>query len=308
MACAIYERDEDALRTFISSTRRGETISGYQFKLSDSPSLSDLARSGEFRVLDNIQAAVQPTSEHSTWLLAQGYRSSFTAPMYPRGDFLGLIFFDSREPSTFTDLVQRDRVLFCNLINRTTSTELGAVRTVVASTQLAREFTRLRDEFIEHVYLFAPLHEVGKIGIPDHILLKPGRLDAAQRECMESHVQKGCEIAEKIIGDFELAQMPDSRVLMDIVGCHHEFLDGSGYPGQLRDDAMPLAARIVTVADMLDALTSHRPCKEAWSLAQATEELDARVRGGCPRQRAGVARHRQSLPGPRRGARVRRAA
>ena len=92
IACAIYDPEEDMLRTFINSTRSGEAISAYQFKLSDSISLSRLAKSGEFRVLEDIPATIAPNTPHSTWVLKQGYKSSFTVPMYDGAGFIGFIF------------------------------------------------------------------------------------------------------------------------------------------------------------------------------------------------------------------------
>lgn len=145
---------------------------------------------------------------------------------------------------------------------------------------------KLTDEFVEHVYLFAPLHDIGKIGIPDKILLKPGPLDPQERAIMQTHVEKGVEMIQKILGDFNLHQLPDSNVMLNIVGCHHEFMDGSGYPKGLKGEQVPIEARIVTAADILDALVSKRPYKEGWSLDDALAELkkmaaDGKLDGDC---------------------------
>jgi putative two-component system response regulator len=108
----------------------------------------------------------------------------------------------------------------------------------------------------------APMHDVGKIGIPDSILLKPGPLNAAEWDVMRRHP----EIGAAIIGDDASDLLRMSR---DIARCHHEQWDGSGYPQGLAGDAIPLAARIVTVADVFDALTTARPYKLAWRKADA---------------------------------------
>jgi len=302
IACALYNPVEDTLKTFINSTRHGKAIAGYEFKLSDSRSLYELAGTGRFRVLDDIPQVIQANNEHSRWLLDQGYRSSFTVPMYGNGALIGFIFFDSVRPAAFTPIIQRDLVLYCTLLNMTIATELSAVRAVLASAKVARDFANLRDfetgahlermarysrliakgvaphyglsdEFVENVYLFAPLHDIGKIGIPDKVLLKPGRFSPEEREVMESHVEKGCAILETIIGDFDLGQMPDAGIMRNIVSYHHEFLDGSGYPKGLKGDAIPVEARIVTVADMFDALSSQRPYKNGWTTEATIAEL-----------------------------------
>ncbi len=189
------------------------------------------------------------------------------------------------------------------------SNELAAVRSVLASAQVARDFANLRDfetgahlermakyakliaagvasryhlsdENIEHIYLFAPLHDIGKIGIPDHILLKAGPLDEMERQIMQTHVTKGEQIMQKVIGDFSLEHLPDSKIMQDIVACHHEFMDGSGYPRGLQGESIPVAARIVTVADIFDALTSLRPYKKPWTVAAALTELRSMVQQG----------------------------
>lgn len=131
----------------------------------------------------------------------------------------------------------------------------------------------LTDEQIEHIVLFTPLHDIGKIGIPDSILLKPGRLDPEERAIMETHVNKGRDIIQKIIGDFNVQHLSDSSIMLNLVACHHEFLDGSGYPNGLKGDEVPIEARIITVADIFDALTSRRPYKKAWPLDEAKAEL-----------------------------------
>ena len=117
------------------------------------------------------------------------------------------------------------------------------------------------------------MHDIGKIGIPDSILLKPGPLDAAEWDLMRSHTTKGATMVDAILRDLDLADVPDEQMLHDIVELHHERLDGSGYPHGLVGDAIQPAARIVAVADMFDALTTRRSYKQAWTVAEAMEEL-----------------------------------
>ncbi|MCR6666473.1 MAG: response regulator [Methyloversatilis sp.] len=108
----------------------------------------------------------------------------------------------------------------------------------------------------------APMHDIGKIGIPDHILRKPGKFDDAEWEIMKSHV----DIGVRIIGEHDSGLLAVAR---RIVSGHHEKWDGSGYPQGLRETAIPIEARIVAVADVFDALTSERPYKKAWSVEDA---------------------------------------
>ena len=94
---------------------------------------------------------------------------------------------------------------------------------------------------------------------------------------METHVQKGVEVLEKLIGEFGMEALPDASVMRNVVAGHHECLDGSGYPHGLRGDAVSLESRIIAVADVLDALISHRPYKQAWPIEKAIEELERLV-------------------------------
>jgi response regulator RpfG family c-di-GMP phosphodiesterase len=112
----------------------------------------------------------------------------------------------------------------------------------------------------------APMHDIGKVGTPDVILLKPGKLTEAEFEIMKQHAVIGHEIL--IAGRSQLMQ-----VAAEIAYTHHEKFDGSGYPRGLAGQAIPLFGRIVAVADVFDALTSVRPYKKAWPIEKAREFL-----------------------------------
>lgn len=123
------------------------------------------------------------------------------------------------------------------------------------------------EEWVETLYEAAPMHDIGKIGIPDSILLKPTELDEEEWSIMRKHTIYGA----KIIGSEGSDLM---RMASTIAEHHHEKWDGSGYPHGKAGNEIPLAARIVSVADVFDALTTERPYKEAWSVEDATLLLE----------------------------------
>lgn len=112
----------------------------------------------------------------------------------------------------------------------------------------------------------APMHDIGKVGIPDHILLKPGKLTPEEFAIMKTHAMLGYQI---LAG----SQSEIVQIGAEIALAHHEKFDGSGYPKGLAGEDIPLFARIVAVADVFDALTSERPYKSAWPLDKAVQFL-----------------------------------
>jgi putative two-component system response regulator len=146
---------------------------------------------------------------------------------------------------------------------RDNETGLHIVRMSKMSALLAKK-AGLSERECELILNASPMHDVGKIGIPDSILLKPGKLDPSEWETMMKHAEIGAEL----LSGHHSELLEVARV---IALSHHEKWDGSGYPQKLKGKDIPIMARIVAVADVFDALTSERPYKKAWSVEDAVK-------------------------------------
>ncbi|KAB2964360.1 MAG: GAF domain-containing protein [Thermoanaerobaculia bacterium] len=177
----------------------------------------------------------------------------------------------SRLQRTFVETV----TAFADAVERRDPYTGGHLHRVVSYSLLLGHQLGLPDHELERLRLGATLHDIGKIGVPDGVLLKPGSLDPAEAEIMRRHTVDGAAIVSCI---------ESLRALVPIVRSHHERLDGSGYPDGLTGERIPLAARIVAVADTFDAMTTSRPYRRALVAEAAAAEI-RRVAGGhlCPK-------------------------
>jgi len=142
----------------------------------------------------------------------------------------------------------------------------------------------ITDAFIDRVVLACPLHDIGKVGISDQILLKPGILSSEEYDLMKEHVMIGYRSIQRAIDNSYLQDLIGSsgnsipmdffKEAMAIVRSHHEHFDGSGYPDGLVGEAIPLSARMMALIDVFDALTNHRVYKPAWSIDKAVEYIE----------------------------------
>ena len=309
VAVALYDVDTDMLKTFVSSNLDEVAMRLYEARLSDVPSLAELARTRQSRRVGELEDVFPMQSPHSRWLKAQHYRSSFTTPIYQDGVLAGFLFYDSKLPQAFTEDVAKFLEVFSDLISQLFLMQRRIARGMVGTIQLAVDLARIRDfetgqhleriayysrimaraladqhqlsdEYIEYVQLFAPLHDIGKVGIPDEVLLKPGKLDGAEYEVMKRHVTIGEGIIDRIAHDMGLNESLATRTMRNIVSTHHERGDGSGYPRGLTMAQIPLEGRIVAVADVYDALTNRRTYKGAWDDEAVAAELQREVDGG----------------------------
>lgn len=143
-------------------------------------------------------------------------------------------------------------------------------RTLTRQMQAMGIFKELQDgDYAKNIYYACSLHDIGKVGIPDQVLLKPGKLTAEEFEVMKKHTTIGADTLKSVYNKYPNNRLIDTGITIAL--WHHERWDGSGYPDGLAGDAIPLPARIMSVVDVYDALRSERPYKEGFSHPKARD-------------------------------------
>jgi len=298
ISVALYDRETGEIKTFLHSPSDASPLTEYRIPLANAGWLDDVRRSRRARVIGKLDASVLGEQRHSASILAAGYKASYTVPIFDDQEFLGFVFFNSDASEVFTARVTRQLDLFVRIISLAIENQLRSVDVLVGGLHLLREISAFRDvetsshlsrmayyseriarriapeighddAWVEYVRLFAPLHDIGKIAIPDAILLKGGKLTDAEFQVMKGHAVKGEEILTSLVRDLSLHKMQHIDALRHIARNHHERWDGKGYPDHLAGPDIPVEARIIRTADVFDALTSKRCYKDAWPLEEA---------------------------------------
>jgi HD-GYP domain-containing protein (c-di-GMP phosphodiesterase class II)/HAMP domain-containing protein len=274
--------------------------------------LAQVRESGHPVTVGDLEAfaAGQSTAVLAARLAASGYRAAVFLPLSGEREGGGIMVFAAREVDAYTGEhleflaniagqvghILGKTVVMEGLVvaaveglaklaeSRDPETGDHLVRMALYSAIVAEELGRegpYRDQispaYVRDVLRFAPMHDIGKVGIRDDILLKPGRLTPEERSEMERHPGIGGEVLRRCEAQMNTLGHSIFSVGIEIAECHHEKFDGSGYPAGLAGEAIPLSARIVAVADVFDALTSKRPYKEAWPVDKALAVMEESV-------------------------------
>ena len=302
LAVAIINPERGTIQTFASDEDISSNIHNYEAILSDCNSLQAILANGEERIINDMAVFDSGQHRHTALLKDAGFHASYTVPLTVDGNVLGFFFANSRQAhvlvgevlnrlkltSMIIALWMHQDIFRFNILKSTIESmryvskqrdpETGEhlLRMSSYSLLIAREVAdayELSDTQISYIYFYAQLHDLGKITIPDKILLKNGKLTPEEYEVMKTHTTSGEAIAKKLIHLYGLENIPYISILSAVVRSHHEKLDGSGYPDGLVGEQIPVEARIVAVADIFDALTTHRPYKTPWTNQQAFAEL-----------------------------------
>ncbi len=270
----------------------------------DSTSLKAILDSNQPRIINDLEAyaAAHTVKDYTRIILEEGVRSSITLPLVVNGKPLGFLFFSSREKNAYTEMHVDFLRNIRNAIALSFEKDIFVDDLVYSSTLALAKMAEARDEdtadhldrmrrytmllakcmredgvyadlltpeFLHSLERFSPMHDIGKVGIRDNVLLKPGRLDADEMTHMRTHTVYGANVLREAEQNIARSGRTLFKAGISIAAYHHERWDGAGYPRGLAGTKIPLEARIVAVADVLDALTTRRPYKEPFELERS---------------------------------------
>jgi response regulator RpfG family c-di-GMP phosphodiesterase len=272
--------------------------------------LGELVETGKPRIIGDLEEHYNDVnvSTATEKILQEGIRSSLTLPIFIQQNCVGFCFISHTEKHIYSEyhieksqnilnvlkqllyshyliqqVISQSANSFVQLMQKKDNeTSYHIIRMSRYSYAISRQMlgtdASVTPRFLREILWFAPLHDIGKIGIPDNILLKPAKLDSQEWSVMQGHVDIGAQILQDMNNGIDnVLQSSMLDIAIDIVTGHHEKFDGSGYPQGLKGKAIPLAGRISAVADVFDALTSKRPYKEAFSFEESRTIINAGV-------------------------------
>ncbi len=292
---------------FVSDTLCQEAEHRYvEQELKPESALSRMAESLDTRIVNDL-TTINPTKQIAH-LLDLGHQSSYTTPIHHQESNLGFVFINASSTGFFAkQTIQCDIAYLTQVISslfvqwferqrhfqsslaialnmghaRDPETKEHLIRMGKYSEQIARTLSHTKREithqFIHRIRLYAPFHDIGKYRIPDKVLFSSARFNEEERAIMNNHTLYGEEMINDVVAlSCHTSMCADEiQFIKNIVRHHHERFDGTGLPDALSNTAIPLEARIVTLADVFDALMSKRAYKHAWTLDEVMKYIEA---------------------------------
>lgn len=280
----------------------------YDYSEQELQSHSALARisvTQSVRVIDDL-ALITPTQRLKR-LLQRGHKSSYTSPISYKDVNLGFVFLNASQTAFFhSQEVQRDMAFFTQTISNLFIQQHASQRHFQSSLNVALNMGHARDpetaehlvrmgkysellarllsaqkseithQFVHRIRLYAPFHDIGKYRIPDDVLFSTKRFTPSERNIMNMHTIYGEEMINDVVSISDSNAISDEEIqfIKNIIRHHHERFDGKGLPDSLSYENIPLEARIVTLADVFDALLSQRAYKQAWPTSKVMNYVE----------------------------------
>ncbi len=265
-------------------------------------SLRFLNAKNTYRIIPDLEDPRYKNSVSTKLLLKEGIKSSLTVPLFRDGILFAFLFVSSKKKNAYTEFCGKQMVLVSNIISKNlfysyviqstlsvmaasfvnlvefkdNETGYHVKRVALYSKLLAEEYSKnvefLPSSKIREIYNFSPLHDIGKVGVPDRILLKPEKLDPDEWEIMKKHVDIGGNVIKE--AEYVIKNVTGEALLStayNIVIDHHEKYDGTGYPKGKRGAEISIEGRITALADVFDALTTKRPYKKPFPFDEAVD-------------------------------------
>ena len=250
------------------SSRTRQQLIGHSHRLAAKAALAYLVIAS---VLVGAAKATTPMmhSQVEWWSEFLGYKGFFVVAVSTAGVYYAARFAAGRVWRSQQELLAAQQDILQRLALAVEARDGGTAQHTVRMARYCEAIARemcLGKRTCDLIFQASQLHDIGKIGLPDHILLKRGLLTPEERNTMQTHVEIG-------VGLLEGSNSPLLRLAEQIVQSHHERWDGTGYPNGISKGEIPVSARIAALCDVFDALTSERPYKAAWTFEEASDEI-----------------------------------
>ena len=314
IAIVVFDKTSGQLKPYCISDLQKDTVAPQGVSIEGFPALQKLLQQKEPAQITALSpVGVHPDSE-VTKLSHDGHPGCYAYPIFFRSQIVGFVFFNGQGPTTISKPLGDCLTSFAHLLATQFVRELELVHNLRANIRsyqfvtfqrdpetadhlermahycrlIASEVApiyQLSDSFVQRLFWFAPLHDIGKILIPDSVLFKKGRLTREEFDIIQSHCTLGVTIIDEMCASHGYQHVQHIDMLRNVALMHHEYLDGSGYPNQLQGEEIPIEGRIAAVADIFDALTTERVYKSGWTNEQAADYLmrlrERQLDGAC---------------------------
>lgn len=303
----LYDNDEHTIKPYADSSALALHHFHDESSLSKQFSLIDSMKSGQPKIWQDIKT--DQSSAYLNTFLEDGFHSLAAVPTHQEDVLIGFVLLASEKANVFTSDSIDVLKPYIDMVKFAVTSEYQLVHSIVdlaeqtqalsptyhresqahkervacyckmIALELADNF-KLDNETVEHLALFSQFHDIGKVKLPVELLCKQSNLSASEIDLMKTHINLGIDIINEFIDLLGDPRHPSINLLRDIIAYHYEYIDGTGYPFGKQGDEIPLSARIVAVANIFDALTTHKPYQQAGSICYALLELEKMVAAG----------------------------